>query len=99
MTDTEKTFRRIPSDALLAGVCAGLAKWLDYSVWAVRFVVLLLLWINPFLLVAGYLLLAIFTPVEKQASSEKVARKMKSLEEIRYEMERKKAIWDKELNS
>jgi phage shock protein PspC (stress-responsive transcriptional regulator) len=50
-------FRRYPDRGILAGVIAGLARWLGWSTWAVRGPSIALLVMNPPLFLAAYLTL------------------------------------------
>lgn len=53
---------RDPENAVLLGVCAGIAEYFDWSRWLVRLATLALAWIFPLQIVGIYLLAALVMP-------------------------------------
>ncbi len=68
-TDNPHRLYRDKHNAMLAGVCAGLADYFDFSRKGLRIAVVLMGLFPPFFpfVVLGYLLLAIFLPVKPEA--------------------------------
>ena len=67
-------------DALLAGVCAGLAQRLGWNAWAVRGLAVLGLMLHALAAGGLYLLFAILIPVLGISSTEAVTRELASPE-------------------
>lgn len=97
MTISEKELRRIPDEGMLAGVTAGLAEWLDFSLWAVRAVLIVMLLIHPFIVVAGYILLAVLLPVADSPQPPPAPGSNHDLDTLEVEMRLKRENWDQAL--
>ena len=57
-----KRYRRSRQDALIAGVCAGIAKEQQWNPWLLRAGWLIVLWISVKLAVVAYLIAALVMP-------------------------------------
>lgn len=74
MIDTKKTLYRLPRQGQLAGVCAGLAEYLDIDVTLMRVIWVVSIFITGGASILLYLILAVVVP----SSNEKITLKTKA---------------------
>ena len=102
-----KGLRRNTDQALLAGVCAGIADYFGYDRWAVRLVTLILLWAVTLPTAMIYLLAAILLPggdrmrfigCRREARRPRADTPTESrLDALEREWRRREAAWDEAL--
>ena len=67
MAKLQKTLHRIPSEAQILGVCAGLAEYFDIDVTLVRIIAVALAFVTGGMAVLAYLVFAIVIPADSNA--------------------------------
>jgi phage shock protein C len=79
MVDARKTLYRLPKQGQIAGVCAGLAEYLDMDVTLVRIIFVVLLLATGGTIVLLYIILSIILPVDQATINTTVGEKAHKL--------------------